>query len=122
MELTDPAESYAYELLEKGLMTKELLAGDGTLDFGEFLRAMSEYYVQRPTKRGTKPEDNEFYRRAFAEFDQDGDGYICAEELRVLMASFGEPLTHDDIMEMIQEADTDGDGKVNFEEFLQVLQ
>ncbi|TGZ73137.1 hypothetical protein CRM22_001690, partial [Opisthorchis felineus] len=56
------------------------------------------------------------------EFDQDGDGYICAEELRVLMASFGEPLTHDDIMEMIQEADTDGDGKVNFEEFLQVLQ
>ncbi|TGZ72770.1 hypothetical protein CRM22_001903 [Opisthorchis felineus] len=170
MDSTDPAESYAYELLEKGLMTKEQLAdirwafhffdkngdgsismdematvlsylgheashedlqnlmkpadenGDGTLDFGEFLRAMSEYYVQRPTKRGTKPEDNEFYRRAFAEFDKDGDGYISAEELQVLMTSFGEALTHDDIMEMIREADKDGDGKVNFEDFLQVLQ
>ncbi|GAA48458.1 calmodulin-like protein 12 [Clonorchis sinensis] len=49
------------------------------------------------------------------EFDQDGDGYISAEELQVLMASFGEALTHDDIMEMIHEADKDGDGKVNFE-------
>ncbi|KER28563.1 LOW QUALITY PROTEIN: hypothetical protein T265_13547 [Opisthorchis viverrini] len=49
------------------------------------------------------------------EFDQDGDGYISAEELQVLMTSFGEALTHDDIMEMIHEADKDGDGKVNFE-------
>ncbi|OON13800.1 hypothetical protein X801_10417, partial [Opisthorchis viverrini] len=31
------------------------------------------------------------------------------------MTSFGEALTHDDIMEMIHEADKDGDGKVNFE-------
>ncbi|TGZ72767.1 hypothetical protein CRM22_001903 [Opisthorchis felineus] len=53
MDSTDPAESYAYELLEKGLMTKEQLAdirwafhffdknGDGSISMDEMATVLS---------------------------------------------------------------------------------
>lgn len=43
------------------------------------------------------------------------DGYIDAKELKRVMSSIGEPLSDDEINEMIRTADTDGDGKVSYE-------
>ena len=51
---------------------------------------------------------------AFRVFDQDGDGFISAEELRFLMCNLGEKLTQEEVNEMIAEADQDGDGQVNY--------
>lgn len=46
---------------------------------------------------------------------QDGNGFISAAELRHVMTNLGEKLTDEEVDEMIQEADTDGDGQVNYE-------
>ena len=38
-----------------------------------------------------------------------------------VMASLGEELTEQEIDEMMSDADTDGDGQVNFEEFSRMM-
>ncbi len=48
-------------------------------------------------------------------FDKDGNGYISNDELRQVMKNLGENLTPQEVEEMILEADTDGDGQVNYE-------
>ena len=48
-------------------------------------------------------------------FDRDGNGFISHTELRHVMTSIGEKLTDDEVDEMMQEADIDGDGQINYE-------
>lgn len=54
---------------------------------------------------------------AFAVFDVDKDGFITKSELRQVMNRLGENLTEDQLDAMIEEADKDGDGKINEIEF-----
>ena len=59
-------------------------------------------------------------REMFKEMDVDGNGTITPEELQKVMEEQGERL-HDAVLHvMVAMADTDGDGKINFEEFLQM--
>ncbi|CAH1267744.1 CALM1 [Branchiostoma lanceolatum] len=44
-------------------------------------------------------------------------GFITASELRVVMANLGEKLSDEELEEMIDEADIDGDGHINYDEF-----
>ena len=48
---------------------------------------------------------------------QDGNGFINRQELAIVMMNLGEKLTTDEITSMIEEADIDGDGQINYEEF-----
>jgi hypothetical protein len=57
---------------------------------------------------------------AFKVFDKDGNGFISAAELRHVMTNLGEKLTDEEVDEMIREADIDGDGQINYEEFVKV--
>nr|XP_033794192.1 multiple coagulation factor deficiency protein 2 isoform X2 [Geotrypetes seraphini]XP_033794193.1 multiple coagulation factor deficiency protein 2 isoform X2 [Geotrypetes seraphini] len=52
---------------------------------------------------------------------EDGNGFISSAELRHVMTILGEKLTEEEVDEMIREADIDGDGQVNYEEFVQML-
>ena len=59
-------------------------------------------------------------KEMFKEMDVDGNGTITPEELQKVMEEQGEKL-HDAVLHvMVAMADTDGDGKINFEEFLQM--
>ena len=58
---------------------------------------------------------------AFRVFDKDGNGFISASELRHVMTNLGEKLTDEEVDEMIKEADIDGDGLVNYEEFVTMM-
>lgn len=42
-------------------------------------------------------------------------------QLRHVMTSLGEKLTDEEVDEMIREADIDGDGQVNYQEFVQMM-
>ena len=55
---------------------------------------------------------------AFLMFDKDGNGFISAAELWQVMTIVGKNLTNKEVDEMIREVDTDGDGQVNYEEFV----
>lgn len=54
-------------------------------------------------------------RMAFEVFDRDGSGTISSDELRLVMKQLGENLTDQEINEMLQEADKDGDGMIDCE-------
>ncbi|XP_063428906.1 calmodulin-like [Mytilus trossulus] len=66
-------------------------------------------------------DDQEELREAFRVFDKDGNGFISAAELRHVMTNLGEKLTDGEVDEMIREADTDGDGQVNYSEFVKMM-
>ena len=62
-------------------------------------------------------EQIEELKKAFAVLDENKDGLISKDELSKLLGGLGEDFTDDVVTEMMNLADTDGDGKVNFDEF-----
>ena len=54
----------------------------------------------------------------FELYDDDGSGSIDQLELRALMAQLGVDLTDEELSAMIAEADVDGDGDIDYEEFV----
>uniref|UniRef100_A0A0E0BEZ4 Major facilitator superfamily (MFS) profile domain-containing protein n=1 Tax=Oryza glumipatula TaxID=40148 RepID=A0A0E0BEZ4_9ORYZ len=46
------------------------------------------------------------------------NGFITPDELRHVMANLGDPLSDDELADMLHEADSDGDGQINYNEFL----
>ena len=61
------------------------------------------------------------YKYCFPFLIKDGDGLISADELMQVMSNLGENLTDDEVGMMIREADVDGDGQVNYDEFVKML-
>merc|ERR1712088_1147113 len=58
----------------------------------------------------------------FNEFDNDGNGYIEADELRQKLEEMsGEAVTEAEVADMIKQVDMDGDGKINYEEFKKLM-
>ncbi|KAJ1846716.1 hypothetical protein LPJ70_001896, partial [Coemansia sp. RSA 2708] len=60
-------------------------------------------------------------RDAFAIFDTDNNGEISREELGVLMRSLSHNPTEEEITDMINEVDENGDGKIDFSEFIAMM-
>ena len=56
-------------------------------------------------------------REAFAAFDEDGDGFLTAEDVQSFFDALGETLTIHETAELVRLVDHDEDGLVNFEEF-----
>lgn len=52
--------------------------------------------------------------QAFKAFDKDGNGFITLEELKEAMDSSGCILSDSELHCMIDHADVDGDGQINF--------
>ncbi|XP_047981114.1 probable calcium-binding protein CML16 [Salvia hispanica] len=57
----------------------------------------------------------------FRSFDRDGSGYITAAELAGQMAKMGHALTYRELSDMMQEADTNGDGVLSLHEFVTIM-
>ena len=55
-------------------------------------------------------------------FDTNNDGFISRDELQHMMMKLGEKLSDREIDAMIKAVDTNGDGMVNFEEFVKLLE
>lgn len=80
----------------------------GTVEFNEFAIWMS---IKMSPEKYSKSPDLE---NTFKIFDEDGDHFITANELKNVMKKLGQTLSDDEVNLMIQEADTDGDRKVNY--------
>ena len=63
--------------------------------------------------------DIEDVRKAFDQFDADGDGLITAAEYKSLMARLGDHYVTEPVAQAVINAhDANGDGLLNFDEFL----
>ena len=87
--------------------------GSGKIEFKEFLELFA--------RKMKDPDTEEDLIEAFKIFDKDGNGVISAQELRHVMTTLGERLTEDEADEMIREADIDGDGYINYHEFVRIM-
>ncbi|XP_002129194.2 calmodulin-like [Ciona intestinalis] len=85
--------------------------GMGWVDVAEFLTIMAG-----KVKEPVDTEDT--IKEAFRVFDKESNGFIAAAELRQVMTSIGESLTEEEVEEMIRNADMDGDGQINYEDFV----
>ena len=56
-------------------------------------------------------------KKAFDVMDANKDGFVTKDELKSLLKGLGEDVTDEVVDEMISIADTNGDGKVEFDEF-----
>ncbi|KAI0488876.1 hypothetical protein KFK09_028715 [Dendrobium nobile] len=63
------------------------------------------------------------FQQVFRYFDKDGDGKISASELCISMgSSFNEVLLQADLIELVESSDSDGDGKLGYEDFLRLVE
>ncbi|XP_060577306.1 neo-calmodulin-like isoform X7 [Ruditapes philippinarum] len=92
--------------------------GNGRIEFQEFYAFMQQEMAKVNDENYSQRE--EVIRSAFRTFDKDGNGYIDAKELRVAMKKLGECLTDKELEDMMKQADVDGDGKINYEEFVKI--
>uniref|UniRef100_A0A1I8IYR6 Calmodulin n=1 Tax=Macrostomum lignano TaxID=282301 RepID=A0A1I8IYR6_9PLAT len=61
------------------------------------------------------------FKEAFSLFDKDGDGCITTKELGTVMRSLGQNPTEAELQDMINEVDQDGNGTIDFPEFLTMM-
>lgn len=83
--------------------------GTGTIESSNFLTLMS-----RKAWNDTVQEE---LQAAFRTIDNNGDGFLTVNELSAVMRNYGEWLTHGEWVDLLEEADLDGDGRINYEEF-----
>ncbi|XP_057205470.1 uncharacterized protein cetn4 [Triplophysa rosa] len=87
--------------------------GTGTIDFSDFLSMMTQKMSEKDSK--------EEILKAFRLFDDDCTGRISFKNLKRVAKELGENLTDEELQEMIDEADRDGDGEINEQEFLRIM-
>ncbi|XP_055994321.1 centrin-1 [Sorex fumeus] len=87
--------------------------GTGKISFNDFLAVMTQKMAEKDTK--------EEILKAFRLFDDDETGKISFRNLKRVANELGENLTDEELQEMIDEADRDGDGEVNEDEFLRIM-
>jgi calcium-dependent protein kinase len=89
--------------------------GNGLIDYTEFLAAtlQKKLYIQE-----------ELCWKAFSIFDQNGDGQISREELKQVLNSgeIEDEVGTERIDLLMQEVDANGDGMIDFDEFMAMMQ
>jgi Ca2+-binding EF-hand superfamily protein len=85
----------------------------GSIDFDEFLVLM-----QSRVGAGGPEQD---LRQAFLQFDKSKTGYITKEDLKKTMIEFDNALTDEECNAMFSEVDLDGDGRITFREFRELM-
>merc|ERR1711904_678474 len=87
--------------------------GKGILTFQQFVTMMSYF------DHGLITEEEVL--EAFKIFDRDASGSIESAELRHVLQTLGDKLTEEEADMMLDEADADGSGEIDFEEFAQTI-
>ena len=86
---------------------------NNSIDFEEFLDMMTA----RMSDRDTREDINKVFRL----FDDDGTGTISIRNLRRVARELGETMTDEELQEMIDRADSNGDSAVTPDDFYNIM-
>ncbi|XP_037674986.1 calmodulin-like protein 6 isoform X3 [Choloepus didactylus] len=89
-------------------------ADKGFFNCDGFLALMGVYHEKAQNQEGE-------LRAAFRVFDKEGKGYIDWNTLKYVLMNAGEPLNEAEAEQMMKEADKDGDGTIDYEEFVAMM-
>ncbi|XP_044756798.1 calmodulin-A-like [Coccinella septempunctata] len=81
----------------------------GVIDFKTFLLIL---------KKNLQPMNEDDLKLCFVIFDKDGNGHIGTREIKYVTSHLGKKYTEEEIDDMLKEVDADGDGRINFEDFV----
>ncbi|CAN1306764.1 Calcium-dependent protein kinase 2 [Linum perenne] len=99
-------ESEIYDLMQAADINN-----NGTIDYPEFIAA---------TLHLNKIEREDRLLTTFSYFDKDGSGYITLDKLQQACNEFG--MKDVELEEMIREVDKDNDGRIDYNEFVEMMQ
>ena len=85
----------------------------GSIDFEEFLDMM--------TARMSDKDTREDISKVFRLFDDDTSGSITLRNLRRVAKELGETMTDEELQEMVDRADSNGDGAVSMDDFYNIM-
>lgn len=115
-ELKSAMESLGFEAKNQTIyqMISDLdKDGSGAIDFDEFLDMM--------TARLSDKDSREDINKVFRLFDDEKQGAITIKNLRRVAKELGETMTDEELLEMIERADSDGDGRVTADDFYNIM-
>eukprot|EP00915_Cephaloidophora_sp_WS-2016_P004450 GHVH01005968.1.p1 GENE.GHVH01005968.1~~GHVH01005968.1.p1 ORF type:complete len:159 (+),score=24.08 GHVH01005968.1:150-626(+) len=88
-------------------------SAQGSVDFEEFLKAITSKLGDKETRAGIQ--------KIFNLFDDDKSGTISLRNLKRVAKELGETMTDEELREMLERADGDGDGEISFEDFYVIM-
>ncbi|XP_002737188.1 uncharacterized protein LOC100368683 [Saccoglossus kowalevskii] len=86
----------------------------GMIEFNEFL----EFVIQH---QGSAQDIHDEIKQGFQMFDFDGTGQLTLDNLKLACKETGVKFTEQELKDMIEEADTNGDNQVDEEDFINVM-
>ena len=95
-----------------------LLGGDVNQQEAQYGITVAQLNLLR--RELTQEQIEDFYG-VFNMFDVDGDQTISVKELSTIMRSLGQNPTEEEIQKMIEEADEDESGEIDFYEFCNLM-
>ena len=98
------------------LMTEFDTDQDGRISFSEFLVMIANIMGEQESEKEV--------REAFQLLDADGNGFLTSAEVHEVISSLefrgkAKP-SEEEVDDIIRKADTDGDGRINYEEFVKL--
>lgn len=88
--------------------------GSGNIEFPEFVLMMANV-MQSPQQANTE------LREAFHVFDENNSGFISSASLRHIITGMADNLDEDEVEEIVRMVDADGDGRISFQRFLDLM-
>ena len=97
----------------KKMVTDVDTDGSGIIEFNEFLGMMTG-------KMGEK-DSREDIEKVFKMFDDDSTTKITFKNLARVATELGEEIDDEEMQDMLNQADRDGDGAINMDEFYRIM-